>query len=119
MCFCCKVRLVFIVIIYVMYYYLLCIFDILSCPVFPYLLVVSVFIVFFSLPAFLSNFELVERIKFCLAPFGNIVSVKASRDRKNRPYAFVQFQVTLTLVDNRYFTFTFHLLFRDPLLIFC
>ena len=46
-----------------------------------------------SLPAILTNFQLAERIKFALGQFGAIVSVKASRDRKNRPYAFVQFQV--------------------------
>ena len=53
----------------------------------------SALFVAISLPAILTNFELAERIKFALGQFGAILSVKASRDRKNRPYAFVQFQV--------------------------
>ena len=53
-----------------------------------------------SLPSVLTNFELVERIKIALGPFGSISSVKASRDGNNRPYAFVRFQVHRHFADD-------------------
>ena len=48
-----------------------------------------------SLPAFLSNEELTEELWRIFKRFGSILSVKASRDVKGRPFGFVQFQVQI------------------------
>lgn len=54
-----------------------------------------------SLPANLSNPELAERVKAALSPYGAISGVKTSRDLKNRPFAFVQFEVSHILIHAR------------------
>ena len=48
----------------------------------------------FSLPSALNDTELSERLFQILSVYGRIVNIKASRDTRGRPFAFVQFEVT-------------------------
>lgn len=50
-------------------------------------------IFFPSLPAYLSNEELSEELWRLFQTYGSLISVKASRDIKGRPFGFVQFTV--------------------------
>lgn len=51
-----------------------------------------IFIMLCSLPSVLSDFELSDRLSQVLGAYGKIVNVKASRDARGRPFAFVQFE---------------------------
>lgn len=46
-----------------------------------------------SLPASFTDEELEHHLRSLLSQYGSIVSTRAGRDKKQRPYCFVQFKV--------------------------